>query len=190
MPQESVSPETLKVGKALSVPSHKGGLKRKIITTFSGLILVLGFLVIGVVYYLTGNALRKQVDLRATAIATNLSDAAAGIVSRKSAGSRCIDREIRPTRRRGLPIFKTLKEASLRAAFNLFHRNKGLFGDCQQPCFSSRVANMRRQAGTGNPSALPRGQLRTAHVGLWLTRFSRRYTLLFYNRRPRWPLPL
>ncbi|MBI2229495.1 MAG: hypothetical protein HYU46_10415 [Deltaproteobacteria bacterium] len=85
MPQESVKPETSKVGKTISAPPHKGGLKRKIITTFSGLILVLGILVSAIVYYLTGNALRKQVDLRATAIATNLSDAAAGFVSRKSA---------------------------------------------------------------------------------------------------------
>jgi HAMP domain-containing protein len=48
------------------------------------LILVLGVLVIGIVYYFTATALQKQVDLRSSAIATNLSDAAAGFVSRKS----------------------------------------------------------------------------------------------------------
>jgi len=85
MPQESASPETSYAGKTVSAPSQKGGLKRKMVTSFSGLILILGILVSAIVYFLTGNALRKQVDLRAAAMATNLSDAAAGFVSRKGA---------------------------------------------------------------------------------------------------------
>jgi hypothetical protein len=66
------------------LPWKQGGLKWKISATFSGLLLVLGAFVIGIVYHLTGNALQRQVDLRASAIATNLSDAAAGHVSKKN----------------------------------------------------------------------------------------------------------
>jgi len=63
---------------------RRGGLKWKITSMFSGLILALGLLVIGIVYYFTNSALQKQVDLRSAAIATNLADAAAAFVSRKS----------------------------------------------------------------------------------------------------------
>jgi len=68
MPQESASLEASKVGKAAPIASAKGGLKRKIVLTFSGLILILGILVSAIVYSLTGNALRKQVDLRAAGV--------------------------------------------------------------------------------------------------------------------------
>ena len=84
MPQETASIEGSKVIRPVNLNWQRGGLRWKISTTFSGLILVLGLLVIGIVYYFTANALQKQVDLRSSAIATNLSDAAAGLVSRKS----------------------------------------------------------------------------------------------------------
>lgn len=84
MPQETASVQNYKLFKPANLNWHRGGLRWKITTTFSGLILILGLLVIGIVYHFTGNALEKQVDLRAAAIATNLSDAAAGFVSRKS----------------------------------------------------------------------------------------------------------
>ncbi|HXG50526.1 MAG TPA: HAMP domain-containing protein [candidate division Zixibacteria bacterium] len=73
-----------KPSKPVVMPWHGRGLKWKISMAFSGLILFLGALVIAIVYHLTGTALKKQVDLRANAIATNLSDAAAGYVSRRS----------------------------------------------------------------------------------------------------------
>jgi HAMP domain-containing protein len=76
--------ESSKLTKAASIDWQRGGLRWKISATFSGLILVLGLLVIGIVYYFTNTALQKQVDLRSAAIATNLADAAAGLVSRKS----------------------------------------------------------------------------------------------------------
>jgi hypothetical protein len=85
MAQESVSIEASKFAKPAEERWRKGGLKWKISSTFSGLIFVLGLLVIGIVYFFTGNALQKHVDLRAAAIATNLADASAGFVSRKSA---------------------------------------------------------------------------------------------------------
>ena len=84
MPQETASMESSKLAKAVNIDWQRGGLRWKISATFSGLILVLGLLVIGIVYYFTSTALQKQVDLRSAAIATNLADAAAGLVSRKS----------------------------------------------------------------------------------------------------------
>jgi hypothetical protein len=85
MAQDSVSIEGSKFAKPGADGWRKGGLKWKISSTFSGLIFVLGLLVIGIVYFFTGHALQKHVDLRAAAIATNLADASAGFVSRKSA---------------------------------------------------------------------------------------------------------
>jgi len=85
MAQDSVSIESTKFTKPIANSWRKGGLKWKISSTFCALIFVLGLMVIGIVYVFTGNALQKQVDLRAAAIATNLADASAGFVSRKSA---------------------------------------------------------------------------------------------------------
>lgn len=84
MAQDSISIEGSKFAKPAADSWRKGGLKWKISSTFSGLIFVLGVLVIGIVYYFASHALQKQVDLRAAAIATNLADASAGFVSRKS----------------------------------------------------------------------------------------------------------
>jgi HAMP domain-containing protein len=72
------------IAKPLNVNWRRGGLRWKISIAFSGLILALGLFVIGIVYVFTSSALQKQVDLRSSAIATNLADAAAGFVSRKS----------------------------------------------------------------------------------------------------------
>jgi len=84
MAQDSVSIEGSKFVRPAAEGWRRGGLKWKISATFSGLIFFLGLLVIAIVYLFTGNALQKQVDLRAAAIATNLADASAGFVSRKS----------------------------------------------------------------------------------------------------------
>ena len=84
MAQESLSFEASKIAKPISLPLQRGGIKWKMTSAFSGLLLALGVCVIGIVYYLTGNALQRQVDLRAAAISTNLSDAAAGYVAKKS----------------------------------------------------------------------------------------------------------
>src|SRR5262245_54877942 len=84
MAQGTASVDSSKLAKPVGISWQRGGLKWKISATFSGLILILGLLVIAIVYYFTGGALQKQIDLRSTAIATNLADAAAGYVSRKS----------------------------------------------------------------------------------------------------------
>jgi len=84
MPQDSISVESSNMTKPMSLGWQGLGLKWKIGGSLSGLLLLLGLLVMGIVYYLTGNALQRQANLRASAIATNLSDAAAGFVSRNS----------------------------------------------------------------------------------------------------------
>ncbi len=84
MAQDSATVDSSKFARPESINWQRGGLKWKITSTFSGLILVLGLLMIGIVYYFTNNALQRQVDLRSAAIATNLADAAATFVSRKS----------------------------------------------------------------------------------------------------------
>ncbi len=58
--------------------SRRVSLRWKIYGSFVGLVLLLGIVVIGVIYELIGRALQEQLDQRALAIATNLSDAAAG----------------------------------------------------------------------------------------------------------------
>src|SRR4029079_9993802 len=83
MAQETASLNSSKLARPVAIDWKRGGLRWKISVTFTGLILGLGVLVIGIVYYFTSSALQKQVDLRAQAIATNLADAGAGLASRK-----------------------------------------------------------------------------------------------------------
>jgi HAMP domain-containing protein len=65
--------------------SRRIGLMWKIVGTLAGVIVLFGLLVLGVVYSLTTRALRAQVDQRALAIVTTLSDAAAGhVIGRNS----------------------------------------------------------------------------------------------------------
>lgn len=84
MAQQSAAVEGSKFINSDATKSTRGGLRWKIAYTFSGLILALGLMVIGIVYHFTDQALQRQVDLRAAAIATNLADAAAGLVSRRN----------------------------------------------------------------------------------------------------------
>jgi HAMP domain-containing protein len=58
--------------------SRRVSLKWKIGGTFAGVILILGIFTTAAVYQLTQDALREQLDQRVLAIASNLSDAAAG----------------------------------------------------------------------------------------------------------------
>jgi two-component system, cell cycle sensor histidine kinase and response regulator CckA len=64
--------------------SRRLSLKWKIGGIFTGVMLILGGLVIIAVYQLTESTLRDQLDKRAVAIATNFSDAAAGHLAAKN----------------------------------------------------------------------------------------------------------
>jgi two-component system, cell cycle sensor histidine kinase and response regulator CckA len=83
MAEDSVSLKTSKLAQTLPLPGRSMSLKWKIGAASGGTVLVMGILVLALVYFLTGNALRRQVDIRASAIATNLSDAAAPYISRR-----------------------------------------------------------------------------------------------------------
>jgi HAMP domain-containing protein len=84
MADESVPLENSKLARASAATRRKMSLKWKIGAACGGTVLAMGVLVLGIVYYLTQTALRKQVDFRSSAIATNLSDAAAAYISRRS----------------------------------------------------------------------------------------------------------
>lgn len=64
--------------------SRRLGLKWKIGGIFTGVMLILGAIVIAAVYQLTEATLRDQLDKRAVAVATNFSDAVAGHVAGKN----------------------------------------------------------------------------------------------------------
>jgi len=84
MADEFVSLENAKLAKAATAGRRKMSLKWKIGAASGGMVLAMGVIVLGIVYFLTESALRKQVDFRSSAIATNLSDAAAPYISRRS----------------------------------------------------------------------------------------------------------
>lgn len=84
MAEDSASLENSKLVKAMPVAPRTMSLKWKIGAAMGGTVLLMGVFVLAIVYYFTGNALRRQVDFRSSAIATNLSDAAAPYVARRS----------------------------------------------------------------------------------------------------------
>ncbi len=59
-------------------------IRRKIIGTFLGTIMLVGLLMIFVVYFFVGRLLHEQIDQRALAIGTNLSDASSGFASTRN----------------------------------------------------------------------------------------------------------
>jgi len=80
MTQPSVSVESRSLPMSLGGRSRRIGLMWKIVGTLAGVIVLFGLLVLGVVHHLTGKALRTQLDKRAFAMVTTLSDAAGGHV--------------------------------------------------------------------------------------------------------------
>jgi HAMP domain-containing protein len=165
MPQETASMESSKYLKPVSIGWQRGGLKWKISTTFSGLILVLGLLVIGIVYYFTGNALQRQVELRSSALAANLADAAAGFVTRKSTLE--LDALVAKYGRLdgvAYALIQGPKGEVLASSMQPFPAElkevEGLSG-------ASRVTRVRGKSVYETRSALLDGQLGTVRVGLW-----------------------
>ena len=85
MAQESSSSvEVRSFPSPLTLRLHAKSLRGKIAGTFTGIIVLVGLLVIGMVYHLVGQALNNQLDQRAKAIATTLTDAASGFIMGKN----------------------------------------------------------------------------------------------------------
>jgi HAMP domain-containing protein len=165
MPQETASMESSKYLKPVNIGWQRGGLKWKISTTFSGLILVLGLLVIGIVYYFTGNALQRQVDLRSTALAANLADAAAGLVTRKSTLE--LDALVGKYGRLdgvAYALIQDPKGEMLASSMQPFPAELKEVGGSSA---ASRVTKVRGKSVYETRSALLDGQLGTVRVGLW-----------------------
>jgi two-component system, cell cycle sensor histidine kinase and response regulator CckA len=168
MSQESVSMDTSKVNKPLNISWQGGGLRWKISASVSGLILVLGGLVIGIVYYMTDNALHRQVDLRAMAIATNLSDASAAYVSRRNTLE--LDVLIAKYGRLDGVAYAYIQDprgeivaTSLQPFPSELKDSTGV----ERRTANSRVTNIRGKPIYDTRVPLLEGQLGTVHVGLW-----------------------
>jgi methyl-accepting chemotaxis protein len=85
MSRSSVSIESQSLQISVGVSTRRIGLMWKIVGTLAGVIVLFGLLITGVVYQMTAGALRDQVDQRALAVATMLSDGAGGqIIARNS----------------------------------------------------------------------------------------------------------
>ena len=144
-------------------------MKWKIATAFSGLLLVLGLFVIGIVYQLTSNALQRQVELRATAIATNLSDAAAGFVSRRSS----LELDVLMAKYGRLDgvayaYIRDPKGEIVASSVQPFPAElKDSPGAREQRVAASRVTSLRGQSVYETQMPLLDGQLGAVHVGLW-----------------------
>jgi HAMP domain-containing protein len=170
MAEDSVSLETSKPGK-LSLATWRGmSLKWKIATAFSGMILLLGIAVLVIVYSLTSAALRKQVDSRAAAIATNLSDAAAGHVSRKNALE--LDVLIGKYGRLDGVAYAYIEDAkgeTLASSAQPFpaELKDANSGDSQSRTAGSRVVTLRGRTVFETRAPVLDGQLGAARVGLW-----------------------
>jgi HAMP domain-containing protein len=165
MAQESVSLESSKFTKLAGMEWKRGGLRWKISVTFSGLILVLGLLVIGIVYYFTAGALQKQVDLRSTAIATNLSDAAAGLVSRKS--SLEIDALVAKYGRLDGVAYAFIQDPKGEILASSMQPFPVELKDAGGTSLASRATRVRGKNVFETRSPLLDGQLGMVRVGLW-----------------------
>lgn len=165
MPQESVSVENSKIVKPINIHLQRGGLSWKISTTFSGLILILGVLVIGIVYYFTVDALQKQVDLRSSALATNLADAAAGFVSRKSTLE--LDALVAKYGRLDGVAYAFIQDPKRDVLASSMQPFPVELKDAGGPAASSRVTRVRGKSVYETRSPLLDGQLGVVRVGLW-----------------------
>lgn len=169
MPQESLSLESSKIATSITLRWERNSLRWKFVTAFGGLILLFGVCVMGIVYYLTGNALQTQVDLRAAAIAANLSDAAAGYVSRKSALE--LDALIAKYGRLDGVAYAYIQDpkggivASSLQPFPAELKESGSTTD--QRTFKARTTSLRGQSIYETRVPLLDGQLGAVHVGLW-----------------------
>jgi len=164
MSQETASVET-KLPKAVGIDWRRGGLRWKISATFSGLILVLGLFVIGIVYYFTNAALQKQVDLRSSAIATNLADAAAGLVSRKSTLE--LDALVAKYGRLDGVAYAFVQDAKGEVLVSSLQPFPTELKDAGGASAASRMTRVRGKTVYETRATLLDGQLGVVRVGLW-----------------------
>jgi nitrogen fixation/metabolism regulation signal transduction histidine kinase len=169
MPQESLSLENSKMATAMTLPWQRSSLKWKFGAAFGGLVLVLGVFVIAIVYYLTVNALQRQVDLRSAAIATNLSDAAAGYVSRRHALE--LDALIAKYGRLDGMAYAYIQDPKgeiVASSLQPFPAElKEFRGAVEQRISNSRATTVRGKSVYETQVPLLDGQLGAVHVGLW-----------------------
>lgn len=165
MAQETASMESSRYAKQVSIGWQRGGLKWKISTTFSGLILILGLLVLGIVYYFTNHALQKQVDLRSTALATNLADSAAGFVARKSTLE--LDALVAKYGRLDGVAYALIQDPRGEILASSMQPFPVELKDAGGPSTTSRVTKVRGRGVYETRSPLLEGQLGIVRVGLW-----------------------
>ena len=165
MAQESVSIESSKFAKPVGINWQRGGLRWKISVTFSGLILVLGVMVIGIVYHFTGSALQKQVDLRSAAIAANLSDAAAGLVSKKSTLE--LDAMIAKYGRLDGVAYALIQDPKGEILASSMQPFPSELKDTTSDTAASRTMKVRGKSVYETRATVLDGQLGTVRVGLW-----------------------
>jgi HAMP domain-containing protein len=125
----------------------------------------LGLLVIGIVYYFTANALQKQVDLRSIAIATNLSDAAAGFVSRKSILE--LDALVAKYGRLDGVAYAFIQDPRGEVLASSLQPFPVELKDGGGTAASSRITRVRGKSVYETRSPLLDGQLGIVRVGLW-----------------------
>ena len=167
MAQESLSIGNPKVATPTALPWHGSSLRWKLVSAFGGLVLLLGMCVMGIVYYFTSNALQRQVDLRAAAIATNLSDAAAGHVSRKNVLE--LDALIAKYGRLSGVAYAFIQDSKgevIAASVQPFPVELKEAPRDQRSA-DSRTTSMRGKAIYETRVPLLDGQLGAVHVGLW-----------------------
>ena len=166
MAQQSATLESSKLVKTKTAKPARSSLRWKITYTFSGLILLLGAVVTGIVYHFTNNALQKQFNLRAAAIATNLADAAAGLVSRKSALE--LDALVAKYGRLdgvAYALVQGPKGEILGSSVRPFPTD---LKDNGSALTNSRQTTLRGKAVYETRSVMLDGQLGSARIGLWL----------------------
>jgi len=169
MPQESISLESSKLAKPVVLPWQGASLRWKIATAFSGIIFVLGLVVIGIVYYLTGNALHRHVEYRAVAIATNLSDASAGHMSRRNTLE--LDALIAKYGRLDGVAYAYIRDAKREIAASSLQPfpselKEHIIANGQRGV-SSRLLTLRGRSAYETQVPILEGQFGTVHVGLW-----------------------
>jgi len=165
MSQPSATAESSKFVHSETAKPPRGGLRWKLTYTFSGLILLLGLLVIGIVYHFTNNALQKQVDLRAAAIATNLADAATGLVSRKSTLE--LDALIAKYGRLDGVAYAFVQDPKGEILGSSVRPFPTELKDSGAAVAMSRLTSLRGKEVYETRAAMLDGQLGSARVGLW-----------------------